>query len=113
VRQKVASRKIAISVLGSPDSFVEVDSVVKSLIGFGPYPLNVSRTILGHFRVIGGIPYPSGKLQGFTLLISLHLAPKNINGINSSRLMLGPREPVEFVSEFRSYLNHPRHRSLA
>jgi hypothetical protein len=44
------------------------EGVLEPLVRFRPDLLDVGRAALGRFRVVGGIPGPSGKLEGFVLL---------------------------------------------
>lgn len=67
-----------------------LDSVHRVQTGFA----RRGRRRPGKFRVVGGVPRPSGKLQGFALPIAPHIAPKDSDNIGRPRFVLSSGQPV-------------------
>lgn len=57
---------------------------------------NVCGAALSEFRVVGGIPGPCGKLQGFALFVAPHIAPQHIDDVSCAWLVFGTGQPNEF-----------------
>jgi hypothetical protein len=85
------------------------DSVLEPFIRFRPDLVDVGRAASGKLQMVGRIPRPGRKLQGFTLPVGLYVAPQNVNGVGGARLVFSPGEPVEFVGQFLWYLDYARH----
>lgn len=69
------------------------DGILEPLVRFRPDLVDVGRACLGQFRVFAQDSRPSGKLEGFELLIPAQIPPEAhqpINHVGRARLVLDP-----------------------
>jgi hypothetical protein len=96
----------------SHQRFLVPDGVLEPFIGLRPDLLDIGGAALNQFRVVGGIPGASGKLQGFALLVAPHVAPEDIDGVARPPLVFGLGQPVKLVGQFFRYFDDAWHRFL-